>query len=126
MDHKRFAELARAYGAERRRWPEQERTLYDTFADTLEGRVLLADAEQLDRQLDGWLTAGDDEARIARIVAAATMQRARPFRLAWLSTGFAACAVLGFVLGFLQVSTDGDDASSYDLLLGSSTIEELL
>lgn len=126
MDHKRFAELAGAYGAERRRWPEKERTLYDAFADTPEGRVLLADAERLDRQLDGWITAGDEEARIARIVAAATMQRARPVGLAWLSTGFAACAVLGFVLGFLQVSTDSDDAASYDLLLGSSTIEELL
>ncbi|MBP8924371.1 MAG: hypothetical protein KBG75_00795 [Pseudomonadales bacterium] len=126
MDHKRFAELAGAYGAERRRWPEQERALYDTFADTLEGRMLLADAEQLDHQLDGWLTTQDDEARVASIVAAATLQPDRPFRLAWLSTGFAACVLLGFVLGFLQVSTDGDDATSYDLLLGSSTIEELL
>ena len=126
MDHKRFAELAGAYGAERRRWPEQERALYDAFADTLDGRVLLADAERLDCQLDGWLTADDNEARVARIVAAATLQRNRPLRLAWLSTGFAACALLGFMLGFVQVSADNNDTASYDLLLGSSTIEEVL
>ena len=47
-------------------------------------------------------------------------------RLAWLSTGFAACAVLGFTLGFVQVSADSDDTELYDLLLGSSVIEELL
>lgn len=53
MNDKRFAELAAAYGAERRRWPQAERAVYDAFAGTPEGLALLADAERLDRQLDG-------------------------------------------------------------------------
>ena len=126
MNDKRFAELAAAYGAERRRWPQAERAVYDAFAGTPEGLALLADAERLDRQLDGWTTTGDDAARVARIVGAATSRHAHPVRLAWLSTGFAACALLGFVLGFMQVSADSGEAQLYDLLLGSSTIEELL
>ena len=43
---------------------------------------------------------------------------------AWLSTGFAASALLGFVLGFTQASTNGDDEAYMDLLLGSNTVME--
>jgi hypothetical protein len=126
MDNKRFAQLAGAYGAARRRWPPGERAVFDTFADTPDGRRVLADAERLDLQLDGWVSVSDTEARVARIVAAATSPRIRPAMLAWMSSGFAACALLGFALGFAQVPVDGEDAALYDLLLGSSVIEELL
>ena len=128
MNDKRFAELAAAYGAERRRWPQAERAVYDAFAGTPEGLALLAD-----RRLPGGRqvlaagrsgpVGGEDPDGVRQ-----THQLAldRVVELAWLSTGFAACALLGFVLGFMQVSADSDEAQLYDLLLGSSTIEELL
>ena len=43
---------------------------------------------------------------------------------AWLSTGFAASALFGFVLGFTQASTNSDDEAYMDLLLGSNTVME--
>lgn len=126
MELKRFEELALAYGAARRRWPEHERALFDAFADSPAGRSILADAERLDGALDGWLTATDDEARVARVVAAATFRPVRPALVAWLSTGFAVCALGGFLLGFSLDPDVGVDGSVYELLLGSTVIEELL
>jgi hypothetical protein len=43
---------------------------------------------------------------------------------AWLSTGFAASALFGFLLGFTQASTSSDDEAYMDLLLGSDTVME--
>jgi len=140
MDIHRFSELASAHGAARERWPEPDRALYDRFAGSPEGMGILADAERIDAFLDGWQGRADDAGRAARIVAAAhavahdpgevavapagrTVQRSRKVT-AWLSTGFATSALLGFVLGFTQASTNGDDEAYMDLLLGSNTVME--
>lgn len=140
MSIRRFTELAHAHGAARKRWPEHERVLYDRFATSEAGRTILADAERVDRLLDAWQQpgdSGDDDGRVARIVAAAEQEHAgrqpvRPDRVpprrqhlgTWLSTGFLASALFGFVLGFAQVDTGGEDPAYTELLLGSSTLEE--
>ena len=41
---------------------------------------------------------------------------------AWLSTGFVASALFGFVLGFTQASTNSDDEAYIDLLLGNNVL----
>ena len=46
---------------------------------------------------------------------------------AWLSTGFLASALLGFVLGFAQIDTVDDGPAYTELLLGNpSALEESL
>jgi hypothetical protein len=142
MDIHRFAELAGAHGAARERWPAPDRALYDRFVATPEGMGILADAERIDTFLDGWQLRTADAGRAARIVAAAnapanSVPDATPApgpaprtgkrshkRAAWLSTGFAASALFGFVLGFTQASTNSDDEAYVDLLLGSNTVME--
>lgn len=140
MDIHRFAELALAHGAARERWPEADRALFDRFAACPEGTGILADAARIDALLDGWQPGIDDAGRAERIVAAAnavahergevavvpaarTVQRSRTVA-AWLSTGFAASALLGFALGFTQASANSDDEAYMDLLLGSNTVME--
>jgi hypothetical protein len=140
MDIHRFSELAGAHGAARERWPEPDRELYDRFAASPEGLGILADAERIDAFLDGWQARADDAGRAARIVAAvnAPADGARdaapapasltgsPSRriAAWLSTGFVASALCGFLLGFAQASANSDDEAYMDLLLGSNTVME--
>lgn len=143
MDIHRFTELANAYGAARGRWPEDRRALYDRFAATPEGQAVLADAGRIDGFLDGWHVGAGDAERAQRIVAAALAnpqradtppraaaappaRAARSVRLlgAWLSTGFAASALLGFVLGYTQASASLDAETYSELLLGSTTVME--
>lgn len=139
MDIGRFTRLAAACGAARERWPEDQRVLYDRFASTPEGMAILADAGRVDALLDAWDPGVDDTGRAARILAAAiapegaapgadlfaaaAAHRAR--RLAgWLSTGFAASAVLGFVLGFTQAGATGEDGVYAELLFGNTSVME--
>jgi hypothetical protein len=129
MDIHRFSELAGAHGASRERWPEPDRALYDRFAGSPEGMGILADAERIDAFLDSWQARADDAGRVARIVAAAISPAGRSGSAsrkvaAWLSTGFAASALFGFLLGFTQASTSSDDEAYMDLLLGSDTVME--
>jgi hypothetical protein len=140
MDIHRFSELAGAHGAARERWPEPDRALYDRFAASPEGLGILADAGRIDAFLDGWQAPADDFGRVARIVAAANTPAGRardaapapaartgsPSRriAAWLSTGFAASALCGFLLGFTQASANSDEEAYMDLLLGSNTVME--
>ena len=122
MDIHRFSELAGAHGAARERWPEPDRELYDRFAASPEGLGILADAERIDAFLDGWQARADDAGRAARIVAAVNAPARRI--AAWLSTGFVASALCGFLLGFTQASANSDDETYMDLLLGSNTVME--
>ena len=138
----RFTELALAHGATRTRWPQHERALYDHFAATPDGMAILADAERVDLFLDAWQPQADDAARVERIMDAARASGAapgtetmpvpvfassRPRYAAWLSTGFLASALLGFVLGFAQIDTVDDGPAYTELLLGNpSALEESL
>jgi len=129
MDIERFRQLAQAHGAARRRWPEQDHALFDHFAASAEGAVVLADAERMDLFLDGWTAQVSDANRAERILAAINLPaapRARPLRGAWLSAGFALCAMFGLALGFTQVPATVEDNAFDDLLLGSITLEDYL
>lgn len=137
MSIERFTELAQAWGAERARWPEHERTLHERFADTPEGMAILADALRIDLLLDTWQLPDEGDERIARIVAATRLgphaaappPALRPVATrhhygAWLSSGFLASAVLGFVLGFTQPDTVDTGPAYTEMLLGSTSIME--
>lgn len=137
MSIERFTELAQAWGAERARWPEHERALHERFADTPEGMAILADAQRIDLFLDTWQLPDEGDERIARIVAATRLgahaaappPALRPVATrrhygAWLSSGFLASAVLGFVLGFTQPDTVDTGPAYTEMLLGSTSIME--
>jgi hypothetical protein len=143
MDIRRFTELVACYGAARERWPEEQRALCDPVAATPAGMAVLADAQRVDDLLDAWTPRVEDTGRAARILAAAHAPQnpARAARAntvapprshtrtltAWLSVGFAASAVLGFVLGFTQANTAIADATYAELLFGNTTVmEEIL
>ena len=125
MNLQRFQELCAAYGADPRRWPEAERPLFGHHAQTLEGTAALKEAARIDAFLQNWHDPALDEARVARILAASSAIPRQRVAVAWLSTGFAASALLGFLLGFLQGSTENSGAELADLLLGNSVMEEI-
>jgi len=135
MNIERFTELAAAHGAARERWPEQSRALFDRLSPTPEGMAVLADAGRVDALLAAWTPRVDDGDRVSRILAAAADNaavfvpaahaRRNPRALAaWLSTGFAASAVLGFALGFTQASASGDEAAYAEMLFADTSVLE--
>lgn len=123
MDIERFRELAEAYGAERRRWPRDEQPLYDRFADSREGRTILAEAERLDAFLDGWRLDAQPGDLELRVLAAADGRRVRRL-LPWISTGFLASAALGFAIGFAQAPVESGTDFLSGLIAGSYVLEE--
>jgi hypothetical protein len=137
MDLSRFKTLAEGYGAERRRWPEAARPLYDRFAGTPEGATILAQAESIDRFLDALKVSASDGGLAQAIVAEALSSSAGPGdggaesggrirreRLGWRLGAFAASAIIGFALGFAQA---GDDAGVdfVTQLLGPASVQEI-
>jgi hypothetical protein len=125
----RFEELARAWGAEPSRWPEAERALFARHAGTPEGARILARAAGLDRVLDSLQPRAADPLRPARIARTARAQQARRRRgVAWASGAWAASAVLGFMLGYLEPASDTDasDDPYAQLLTGSTVLEDFL
>lgn len=136
MDLNRFKTLAEAYGAERRRWPESAQPLYERFANTPEGALVLAEAERIDRFLDALeVTAPDDDLAPSIVAEALASTRknpgadhgraARAIRTRWQLGAFAASAILGFVLGFLQVRGDGGPDLITQLVLGPVGVREI-
>jgi negative regulator of sigma E activity len=102
MNFNRFTECCAAYGAAPRRWPEAEQPLYDHFATTMEGAVLLAEAERTDRYLDALAPAALHPHFVRDIVACT--------KPAWRRFGapvaaLAASGLLGCLVGFVQVQT---------------------
>jgi hypothetical protein len=121
MDLTRFKECAASYGAARRRWPELEQPLYDRYAATEQGALILAEAERSDRFLDTLDPAGPD-ALLARRIAAAGKPAWR--RLGVPAAALAASAALGFALGFAQSRGEADTAIAAQLLLGPQSVQE--
>jgi hypothetical protein len=106
-DFERFRTCAEAYGADARRWPEADRALHARYAGTVEGAAMLAAAARTDDFLDAWTPAPAEPALADRITAA--VRDGRPPRrrvVAWSAAGFAASAVLGFAIGFMQAPPD--------------------
>jgi hypothetical protein len=122
MDLNRFEQCCDAFGAERQRWPEHERALYDRFAGTPEGAAILAAASRVDRFLAGFEAASPQAHAAARIGALA-----RPAwrRLARPAAALAASAVLGFAVGFAQAQSAAESDVSTDLLLGPRSLPEI-
>jgi len=128
MSIERFRELAEAFGADPARWPPGERVLHAQHADTPTGRGILAAAAELDALLDDFEPRADDPLRPARILRAARAPRLGRRQIAWLSGAWAASAVLGFTLGYLEPVVDGDtgEESYAQLLTGSAVLEDFL
>jgi hypothetical protein len=137
MDLSRFKTLAGAYGAERRRWPEAARPLYDRFAGTPEGAAVLAQAESVDRFLDALEVSAPDGGLAQAIVAEALSSspgpgdggaesdgRIRRERLGWRLGAFAASAIIGFALGFAQAGND-TEPDFLTQLLGPASVQEI-
>lgn len=100
MDRTRFEQLAAAYGAEARRWPEGERDAALAFAAAERAwtDALLAQERALDRALDASQeTFAAPELLARRIMRAAAASA--PFGRSGL-LALAACALLGVVLGY--------------------------
>jgi hypothetical protein len=94
----RFAELADAYGGVLARWPEQVRAEAMALALLPEMRAILAEAGQLDAQLDLWRVAAPSPALRERVLAARRMPLSRRARL-WLSGLGVAAALAGAAAG---------------------------
>jgi len=122
MDLSRFKDCSAAFGADRRRWPPRDQALYDSFAHTPEGTVILAEAGRTDHFLDTFVPAPPDPHR-ARGIAALAMP-------AWSSFGkpaaaLAASVVLGFIVGYLQAHATADAGTVAQLLLGPQSLQEI-
>ena len=122
MNLNRFKECSAAFGAQRRRWPEREQPHYDHFAGTVEGAVILAEAERTDRFLDSFEPAAPDRRLVRRIAALSkpTWRRFGAPAAALLASG-----ILGFVLGFVQARDAADANFAAELLLGPHSSQEL-
>ena len=122
----RARELLAAYGASPGRWPEAERGLHEVFSHSVEGRAVLAEAANLDAELDTLLTRAADPLRTARILKAARAEASRRRIVRWVSLAYAASMVLGLSLGF-GLSLEHGKSGGYDgLLIGSTVIEDFL
>jgi hypothetical protein len=122
MDLSRFKECSAAFGAERRRWPQRKHLLYDRYASTSEGMAILAEAGRTDRLLDGLETAPIDMRRPRHIGALAKPGWRRVGKPA---AALAACAALGFVVGYLQSHSATDTGVVAQLLLGPQSLQEI-
>ncbi|QGZ95571.1 hypothetical protein [Terricaulis silvestris] len=112
MDRERFEVLLDAYGADFRRWPDDERAAGEAFAAQDAGAAAMLNAARaLDRALSLAGGAPDTSALAARILATAPRRSAAFDTRAALA--LAACAVFGIVLGYgggmLAPLADQDD-----------------
>jgi hypothetical protein len=121
MDLARFKDCSAAFGAERRRWPEREHALYDRFANTREGKAILADAGRIDSFLDMLEPARSDMHRRQLI---SVLRRPAWRRLGMPIAALAASAVIGFVVGCLQTQDVADVGAVAQLLLGPESLQE--
>lgn len=99
MRPERFAALLDAYGAEPRRWPDQERqAALEYLMTTPEARRLRAEAAELDRLLDTVPAAPPTAALRDRVLAEAPVRRSSVERR-FVAGALAASLLLGFVVG---------------------------
>jgi hypothetical protein len=122
MDFDRFKECCSAFGAERRRWPQRDHALYDRFANTSEGKIILAEAGRTDGFLDALEPAPPD---LRRAHAIGALAKPAWQRLAKPAAALAASAALGFVVGYLQSYGVTDTGVAAQLLLGPQSLQEI-
>ena len=106
MDAGRFAALADAYGGALHRWPQDEQAGALQFAETEQGRAILAAAGRLDAMLDRHLAEQPSPALYGAIVARAAgeVKQVRRRRFWWLGFGLAGVGLAGAVAGLALVT----------------------
>ncbi|TKB13760.1 MAG: hypothetical protein E5V75_20450 [Mesorhizobium sp.] len=114
LDAKRFATLADAYGSALHRWPQAEQAAATLFAESEEGRAILASAGRLDAILDRHHVEAPSRTLHGKIVANATseIRQGRHRRLWWLGFGLAGVGLAGAVAGLALVTVVTPDAPS--------------
>ncbi|TIV72400.1 MAG: hypothetical protein E5V89_05550 [Mesorhizobium sp.] len=114
MDARRFAALADAYGSALHRWPRAEQAAATLFAESEEGRAILARAGRLDAYLDRHHVEAPSRTLHGEIVARATTQlrQGRHRRFWWLGFGLAGVGLAGAVAGLALVTVVAPDAPS--------------
>ncbi|TPL05090.1 MULTISPECIES: hypothetical protein [unclassified Mesorhizobium] len=111
MDAGRFAALADTYGGALHRWPPAEQAAAMLFADTKEGRAILARAGRLDAMLDRHRVEAPSPALHRAIVAQAAteVRQERRRRFWWLGFGLAGVGLAGAVAGLALVTIVNPD-----------------
>ncbi|PBB80393.1 hypothetical protein CK218_13530 [Mesorhizobium sp. WSM3879] len=114
MNAQRFAALADAYGSALHRWPRAEQAAATLFAESEEGRAILATAGRLDVILDRHHVEAPSRTLHGEIVARATTQlsQGRRRRFWWLGFGLAGVGLAGAVVGLALVTVVTPDATS--------------
>jgi hypothetical protein len=108
MTPERFQQIVEAYGAEPRRWPQQDRAAAQAWAQShrVEADALLAEAAGV----DAWLAADKVEppgaALLKRVLSGAPVRQpvVPRWRLWWSGAAIAGVGLLGGVAGALAVS----------------------
>lgn len=114
MDAGRFAALADTYGGALHRWPRAEQAAATLFAETEQGRAILARAGRLDAMLDRHRVEAPSPALHRAIVARATteVRQERRRRFWWLGFGLAGVGLAGAVAGLALVTVVNPDIQS--------------
>ncbi|MGX8010356.1 hypothetical protein ACVDG8_016035 [Mesorhizobium sp. ORM8.1] len=114
LDASRFAALADAYGSALHRWPQAEQAGARVFAETEEGRAILAGAGRLDAMLDRHRVEAPGRVLHGAILARATaeVRQGRRNRLWWLGFGLAGVGLAGAVAGLALVTVVNPDMPS--------------
>jgi len=113
-DAGRFAALADAYGGALHRWPPADQAAAVPFAETDEGRAILARAGRLDAMLDRHRVEAPSPSLHRAIVARAAteVRQERRRRFWWLGFGLAGIGLAGAVAGLALVTVVVPDAPS--------------
>jgi hypothetical protein len=134
MTPQHFRQLAETWGGDPERWPAATRPAARAFAETAEGREILAGAQRL----DGLLAAAPevDAARAGRVGLSVLQQiaaadRARPWYRAWQwrpttlapAAGLACSALVGLWLaGALPYAGDSEGLMVVSMVLDSTAL----
>jgi hypothetical protein len=130
----RFRSLVEAYGANREKWPAEERPTFDELASSAEGRAWLLEQ----RRVDAWLDASkglEPSADLLRRVAEIPVRNAKRAAWVWPFGGLrsvvgalAAAAAVGMVVGMTTNDATSDEGDAWDdlstLALGADFAEE--
>lgn len=107
MTPERFQTIVDAYGADPRRWPDDERAAAGSWAEQhrSEADALLAESASLDAWLASHTVAQPARSLVERIVATAPRRPPRPRgRLWWQGAAFAGIGLAGGLAGAFAVS----------------------
>lgn len=114
MDAGRFAALADAYGGALHRWPAAEQAAAILFAETDEGRAILAHASRLDTMLDRHRVKAPSPTLYGAIVSGAvtSVRQKRRRRFWWLGFGLAGVGLAGAVAGLALITVVTPDPAA--------------